>query len=78
MIPDHAALEILPIFVVFQYFHPDNSVFSILHFLGNFLHSILDEDGPSSPICYTFVFSHVELALIGFQKLSSLSFKLTL
>ena len=63
MIPDHAALEILPISFVFQYFHPDSSVCSILQFLDNFLHSILDEDGPSSPICYTNVFSHAELAL---------------
>ena len=41
----------------------------ILQFLCNFLHSILDEDDPSPPICYTnpFAFFLVELALIGFQ-----------
>ena len=56
---------------LFCNFLPDSSMFSILQFLGTFLHSFLDEDGPSSPICYTNVFSHVELhvelALIGFQ-----------
>ena len=41
----------------------DSSVSSILQFLGNFLRSILDEDGSSSPIRYTNVFSHVELDL---------------
>ena len=34
----------------------DSSICSILQFLGNFLHSILDEDGPSSPSRYTDVF----------------------
>ena len=42
VIPGHAA-----------YFLLDSSVFSILQFLGNFLHSPRDEDGPSSPIHYT-------------------------
>ena len=51
----------------FSNFLPDSSIFSTLQFLGNFVHSILDEDGPSSPICNTNVFSHVELAQIGFQ-----------
>ena len=50
-------------FVVFSSFLSDSSLFSILQFLGNFLHSILCEDGPSFPICYTNVFSHVELDL---------------
>ena len=45
------------------HFLPYNSVFSILQFLGNFLHSTLDEDGPSSsPICYTNVFIIPRLA----------------
>ena len=48
-------------------FLPESSVFSILQYLGNFLHSILDEDDPSSPICNTNVFSHVEVAVIGFH-----------
>ena len=39
--------------VVFSNFLPHSSAFSILQFLGNLLHSILDEDVPSSPICYT-------------------------
>ena len=42
--PDHAAQEIIPITAVFQYFLPDSSVFSILQFLGNFWHSILEFD----------------------------------
>ena len=41
----------------------DSSVFSILQFLGDFLHRFPDENGPSSPIRYTSVFSHVELDL---------------
>ena len=44
-------------------FLPDGSISSILQFLGNFLHSFLDEDGPASPICYATAFSHVELDL---------------
>ena len=40
-----------------------STVFSILHFLGNFLRSIPGEDGFSSPIHYTSVFSHAELDL---------------
>ena len=63
MIPDHAAQEILPIFVVLLRFPLGSSVSSLLQFLGNFLHSILDEDSSSSPIRYTGVFSHVELDL---------------
>ena len=31
--------------------------FKILQFLGDFLHSFLDEDDPSSPIRCTYVFS---------------------
>ena len=57
MIPDRAAWEILPIFVVFSHFLPDNSVFSTFQFLGDFLHSFLDEDGPPSPIRFANVFS---------------------
>ena len=53
-------------------------LFKIIQFLGNFLRSILCEDGPSFPIFYPIVFSHVELALIGFQLLLSLRFKHTL
>ena len=63
MIPDHATWEILPIFVAFQYFLLDSSVFSNFQFLGNFLHSFLYEDGSSSPIHFTSVFSHAELDL---------------
>ena len=37
-----------------------SSVFSILQFLGNFLRSIPDEGGSSSPIHFTNVFSHAE------------------
>ena len=44
-------------------FHPGSSIFSILQFLGTFSHNILYEDGHSSPICYTIVFSLVELDL---------------
>ena len=46
VIPDHAAWENLPI-IVFLCFLLDSSVFSILQFLGNFLHSFLHEDGLS-------------------------------
>ena len=63
MIPDHAALEIIPIFVVLLLFSLGSGVFSVLQFLGNFLHSILDEDGVSSPILYKSGFSLVELDL---------------
>ena len=59
----------MTIFVVFQHFPRDSSVFFILQFLCNFLHSFLDEDGHSSPIRHTNVFSHVERALIGLQKI---------
>ena len=57
----------MSIFVVFPYFLPDSTVFSILQFLGNFLHSFLDEDDPSPPIRTANVFSLVELTLIGLQ-----------
>ena len=46
--------------MIFLRFPLGISVSSILQFLGNFLHSIPDEDGSSSPIRYTSVFSHVE------------------
>ena len=41
----------------FSNFLPHCSVSSIHQFLGNFLHSTLDEDVPSSPICYTNILS---------------------
>ena len=44
-------------------FHLKSSVFSILQFLGNFLRSFPGEEGSSSPIQYTNVFSHAELDL---------------
>ena len=70
MIPDHAASDILPIFVVFQYFPLDNSsVISILQFLGNFLRSIPGEDDSSSPIIHKNVFSVAEIDL-SFEWLS--------
>ena len=47
----------------FSIFFLKAASFSILQFLGNFSHSFLDENGPSSPIRYTNVFSHVELDL---------------
>ena len=44
-------------------FRLESSVFSILQRLGNFLRCIPGEDGSSSPIHYTSVFSDVELDL---------------
>ena len=46
-----------------RFFLLGSNVSSILQFLGNFWHSILGEDGFSSPTRYTSVFSHVELDL---------------
>ena len=63
VIPDHAACGILHTFVVILRFHLARSVSSIVQFLGNFLRSIPGEDGSSSPIRYTNVFSHAELDL---------------
>ena len=53
----------IPLLSSYSIFLLKNSVFSILHFLGNFLRSIPGEDGFSSPIHYTSVFSHAELDL---------------
>ena len=58
--------KILPILCFFFWegnFLPYSSIFSIFQFFGKFLHGILHEDGPSSPICYTNAFSLVELDL---------------
>ena len=63
MIPDHAALEIIPIVVVFHYFPLGCSVFSFFLIIDNFLRTIPDEDDSSSSIRYTSVFSHAELDL---------------
>ena len=45
------------LFFFFLKIPSDSSIFWILQFLGNFMHSYLDEGGPSSPIFYTNVFS---------------------
>ena len=50
-------------FVELLHFLLCSSVFFNLQFLGNFLRSIPGEDGSSSPIRYTSVFSHAELDL---------------
>ena len=62
-IRDHAAENIHSTFVDLLHFVLYSSVFLIFQFLGNFLRSILGEDGSSSPIHYTSVFSHAELNL---------------
>ena len=60
---DHAAKNNLSTFVELLHFLLKSSVFSILQFLGNFLSGIPGEDGSSSPIHCTSVFSHAELGL---------------
>ena len=59
--------------LLFKFFPLDSSVFSILQILGNFLRSIPGEDGSSSPIHYTSVFSHAGLDLFPNCMLSLLS-----
>ena len=63
MHPDSAAHWILPTSVFLLRFSPDNSVSSILEFLGNFLRNLPGEDDFSSPIRCTNVLSHVERGL---------------
>ena len=56
----HAAKNIHSTFVELLHVLLYSSVFSILQLLGNFLRSIPGEDGSSSPIHCTHVFSHTE------------------
>ena len=62
VILDHAAYQIIPSFVVLLRSLLGRSVSSILQFLPN-LRSIPGEDGSSSPVHYTSVFSLAELGL---------------
>ena len=57
MIPDHCCERNSSNLVCFSNFLPHSSVFSNFQFLGNFLHSFLDEDGPTSSSRYANILS---------------------